>query len=700
MPAIVPATADTAPVPAGNAAPAAREQAAARPATMSNPVAPPVIGEFMFRFDAPLRDQLDAVMQDGQTARILFPVSEHRVLDLGITRHDVHNATRGDLFALVDDAPLADAVLSYVDEAVAGSIVTPDGELFVVRYAGNGIHRVMQLDPDRMPAEAEPLVPRRSASAVASTPGSGSHMPVMQGDQAGAGASTVPDPVGPGVTIGEYSPPMAEDATEPQIRDGSTVTFDVMVVYTAQSRINNGGTSGMNALINAAVAKANLAYRNSLAPVFMRLVHTAEVGYPASGSLGTDLGALQNPSDGKMDVIYSWRTQYNADVISLFVNGGDAAGLGYLINPEASGAGALNWMLSVVVDVYADGNISFAHEVGHNFGCGHGMENGGGVFSFAGGYRFFTNNQWYRTVMAYAPGARIPYFSNPAVGYLGAPTGQASSANNVLALTRARKNAAALRFGVSDFSISTQLDVNGDTKPDLIWRNMNNGEARIWQMDGLTQTSSSVLQAAGSMWVPMLSADFNADSKPDIMWRNYSTGAVSVWFMDGLTKTSSFRFYDPVNASQAEWMPVIAGDFNGDTKPDVGMRNVRTAEVQVWYLDGVTVTGQGTLYPAGNADWVPYAAGDLNGDSKPDVVWRSASTGRVKIVHYNGLAGAGAVILLDPVNADQRAWRAVAMGDFDSDGKTDIVWRNTDSGRVKVIYMDNGVQTGVGWISN
>jgi hypothetical protein len=678
-------------------APVPAEQAAARPVSaMPNQVVMPVIGEeFLFRFDAPLRAQLDAVTAGGQAARVLFPVSEGRVLDLGITRHDIRTDKQGELYGLVDDTQYADAVLAYVDEAVAGTIVTPDGELFQVRYIGNGVHRVLQLDPNRMPDEGEPL------KAGVARAESGPH-PVMAGDQMGD-AGNAPAPVLPaglptGET-GEYVPPVAEDAIDPQIKDGEPMTVDVMIAYTAQSRINNGGLTGINALINAAVAKANLAYRNSLVPLYLRVVSTVETGYTASGSLGTDLGRLQSPSDHYMDSLYAQRNASNADMVSLFVSTGDAAGLAYLLNPEASVKGHSDWTFSVMVDSAADSNITYAHEIGHNFGCGHGMENGGGVFSFAGGYRFFTG-QWYRTVMAYAPGVRIPWFSNPAVGYLGAPTGTSSSANNALALVRGKKNNASLRFGYSDFSVAATIDVNGDNNPDLIRRNIYTGEVDIVTMVGVVQQGpSSVMQTAGTLWAPALSADFNADGKPDIMWRNISTGDISVWFLNGTTRASSMRFWAPTNAAMAEWMPMLAGDFNHDTNPDVVMRNTRTGQVMVWYLNGTTKIGEAQLHGTTDPTWVPFTAADLNGDSKPDIVWRNSATGKMKIVHYDNLVNIGARILLDPVNADQKAWRVMTAGDFNGDGKEDLVWRNTDSGRVKVFYMDNGVNTGVGWIS-
>ena len=142
---------------------------------------------------------------------------------------------------------------------------------------------------------------------------------------------------------------------------------------------------------------------------------------------------------------------------------------------------------------------------------------------------------------------------------------------------------------------------------------------------------------------------------------------------------------------------MLVGDFNHDTWTDVVMRNTRTGQVMVWYLIGTTTIGQAQLTT--DPTWVPFTAADLNGDSKPDIVWRNSATGKIKIIHYDNLVNIGARILLDPVNADQKAWRVMAAGDFNGDGKEDLVWRNTDSGRVKVFYMDGGVNTGVGWIS-
>lgn len=85
-------------------------------------------------------------------------------------------------------------------------------------------------------------------------------------------------------------------------------------------------------------------------------------------------------------------------------------------------------------------------------GAQHDVENAGGgvgAYSYSYGYRFTVGGATYRTVMAYQPGTRIPYFSNPDVSYLGVATGT-STKNNALTLNNTASLVSAFRSTVVD----------------------------------------------------------------------------------------------------------------------------------------------------------------------------------------------------------------------------------------------------------
>jgi len=88
----------------------------------------------------------------------------------------------------------------------------------------------------------------------------------------------------------------------------------------------------------------------------------------------------------------------------------------------------------------AVGNLTYAHEHGHNMGMAHNPENGGAAaHPFAYGHwnnSAATQDERFRTVLSYsnpcttANCIRRPYFSNPQVQYMGQPTGIADQRDN------------------------------------------------------------------------------------------------------------------------------------------------------------------------------------------------------------------------------------------------------------------------------
>lgn len=131
-------------------------------------------------------------------------------------------------------------------------------------------------------------------------------------------------------------------------------------------------------------------------------------------------------------------------------------------------------------------------------------------------------------------------------------------------------------------------------------------------------------------------------------------------------------------------------DFNGDGYPDMIWRNEVTGDTAVWLLDDVfPATGtflEGRMLLIGRLDWAPTHFGDFDGDGTTDIVWRNSTSGETALwLMGNGALRQGTIVMSDP------AWTVTHVADFDGDGTSDLIWRNATFGETAVWLM-NGLQ--------
>jgi hypothetical protein len=237
-----------------------------------------------------------------------------------------------------------------------------------------------------------------------------------------------------------------------------------------------------------------------------------------------------------------------------------------------------------------------------------------------------------------------------------------------------------------------EVGLTSSIGPPLAWYDNNNGEigdicnhqhATFTGTDGNTYTIQQEFSNAKNDCIMSRSAKRDND----ILWRD-TDGTVAIWLMNG-----------PINVEQRypgkprlDWTIQGTGDFNGDGKRDILWRDT-DGTVAIWFMNGGTIVSQAFPTPTPGVppglDWTIQRVGDFNRDGKSDILFRDTD-GTVAIWFMNG----GTILnqafpTPTPGVPPGLDWTIQGTGDFNHDGKSDILWRDTD-GTVSIWFMDGG----------
>ncbi len=251
--------------------------------------------------------------------------------------------------------------------------------------------------------------------------------------------------------------------------------IDVLVVYTEAVKNAVGGDAQAQSLAQGSIDSTNTAYFNSKIRQRLRLVHSQQTALTEANSL----------SDLRSDAATAaLRDTHKADMVAMLVNSLSGCGIAYVMTNV--GTGFASSAYSITLRTCAVGNLTFAHELGHNMGSTHNPENGGSA-AYPFSYGHWINGN-YRTVMSYSNPctsgcSRVPQFSNPAVIFNGVPTGVADQRDNFRSLENTADTVANFRYSGSSLMLSNFSD-NGfiprNISKPLNWSTENvSGDVKI-----------------------------------------------------------------------------------------------------------------------------------------------------------------------------------------------------------------------------
>ena len=206
-------------------------------------------------------------------------------------------------------------------------------------------------------------------------------------------------------------------------------------------------------------------------------------------------------------------------------------------------------------------------------------------------------------------------------------------------------------------------------------------------------------------WEIAGAGDFDGDGDADILWRNYGAGPFSgfncIWYMNG-AENSGYSYPDRV--MDLDWRIVGTGDFDGDGDADILWRNTGAGQFTgfncIWYMNGAGVSGYSYPDRVMDLDWEIVGTGDFNRDGSTDILWRNTGAGQFtgfNCIWY--MSGGGVSGYAYPDRVLDLDWKIEGTGDFNKDGYTDILWRYYGGGAIQgyncVWYMQNDRMIGV-----
>jgi hypothetical protein len=431
---------------------------------------------------------------------------------------------------------------------------------------------------------------------------------------------------------------------------------------------------------------------------------TPSFGAPQSLAVGTNpqsVAVTDLNGDGKPDLVVA---NYGDGTVSVLLNGTAPGATTVSFFPQQTFAVGAKPQAVAVVDLNGDGSPDLA--VTNNSASGtvsvllNTTPGGSATASFAAPQTFAVGANPQSLAIADLNGDGVPDL----VVANDASPGSVSVLLNTTAPGASTPSFAGQEtFAVGNGPVSiAAADLNGDGRPDVTVANVSDASVSVLlntTVAGATTASFAAQQsfAVGGNPRSVTVRDLNGDGRPDLAVSNSSDGTTSV-----LLNTTPAGAAAPTFAAQQTFAAgngvrsLAIADLNNDGRPDVVAANFSDGTVSV--LPNATSAVAATPSFSGQSTFavgtIPYSVtiADLNGDGRPDLavandyVNSPGTPGTVSVLLNQAAPGSAT-----PSFAGQQMFAAaghcaaVATGDFNGDGRLDLVVPNFNLGTVSVL---------------
>ena len=258
-------------------------------------------------------------------------------------------------------------------------------------------------------------------------------------------------------------------------------------------------------------------------------------------------------------------------------------------------------------------------------------------------------------------------------------------------------------------------DFDGNGTADLLWGYANaanaadplNGVTYLSTQDDASATAASgVVQQIGGAWAIAGVGDFTGDGRVDVLYRNATTGQTYLDVMNGAAIDWSASGFTSAQVTDTRWSVAAVADFDGDGRTDVLWRYANSADaadplngtLYEWSMNGTTVASSGLLSQQASGNWQVVGTGDFDGDGRADILFRyenaanasDALNGLTYVDFMNGTTVASGAPTGWQVD---NGWTVATIGDFDGDGRSDILWQQVATGNTFAWTMNGAAVT-------